>query len=170
MTFNNIEFLNEVNRQIELSRQEEETLKKSQRARPALDVVQTRYRCLISSSVFWDSRQAYLDLLQTFLSKEMDGERFCSEFFRLRMKNLLRTNEICDQIENEIQPIQDFHLQYTAKAEGFVSEIGDLFFEVDRYDPEIEDSDWNELVYSESKLRFVIQEDYFPKLQKLAGS
>ena len=164
------EFLNEVNRQIELDRQEEETSKKSRTERPPLHVIRTRYRCLVSSSVFWDSRQAYLDLLQTFLSKEMDGERFCSEFFRLRMKNIQRTNELCDQIENRIQPIPDLHLHHTAKAAGFDSEIGDLFFEVDRYDPEIEDSDWNEIVYSESKLRFVIQEYYFPKLQKLAGS
>lgn len=90
----------------------------------------------------------------------MGGERFCSEFFRLRMDNIIRTNEI--QL--------DFHLHYTAKAADFDLVIGNLFFEIDRHDPEIEDSDWNELVYSESKLRFVIQEEYFPQLQKLMGS
>lgn len=37
------EFLNELNRQIELSQQEEETSEKSRRARPALDVILTRY-------------------------------------------------------------------------------------------------------------------------------
>jgi len=72
--------------------------------------------------------------------------------------------EICDIIEEDKKPIPDFY--YTSKSEDFSSLIGDLYFEIDLYDPDREDSDWDEFTYSESKLRSLIHEEYVPIFQK----
>lgn len=120
----------------------------------------TNYHIFVDDSVFWGSRQAFLKLIQSFLCKQIDGETFTSKFFRLRSQSMAKAEEICERIEDNIQPILD--LNYTSKAVDFGSEIADLFFEIDRFDPDIEDSDWNDYVYSESKLRSVIKEGYLP--------
>ena len=125
----------------------------------------SNYHILVGASVFWESREAYLDLLQSFLLKEIHGETFSSKFFRLRGENMAKTDKVCERIENNIQPISD--LYYTSKADDFSSIIDALFLDIDRYKSDIQDSDWNELVYSESKLRSVIQERYLPRLKKL---
>jgi len=73
-------------------------------------------------------------------------------------------NELCAIIEDRILPIPD--LYYTFKAQDFSSAIDDLFLEIDRYDPDIDDSDWCNIVYSESQLRSVIQEKFVPRFQQ----
>ena len=122
------------------------------------------YEWIVGDSVFWASRQAYLEVVQSFLSKKIDGETLTSKFFQLRSQDMRSTNELCAIIEDQILPIPD--LYYTFKAKGFSSAIDDLFLEIDRYDPTIDDWDWNDIVYSESKLRSVIQEKFVPRLQQ----
>ena len=122
-----------------------------------------KYNIIVQASVFWSSRQAYLKLVQSFLSKKIDGKTLTSKFFKLRGEDMIMTDELCAIIEDDIQPIPD--LYYTSKANDFIGAIDHLFFEIDRYDPNIDDSDWNDIVYSESKLRSVIQEKYVPRLQ-----
>jgi len=116
------------------------------------------YKLIVEDSVFWASRQAYLEVLQSFLSKKIDGETLTSKFFQLRSQDMMRTDELCAIIEDQILPIPD--LYYTFKAKNFSSAIDDLYLEIDRYDPKIDDWDWNDIVYSESKLRSVIQESF----------
>ena len=50
------------------------------------------YHFIIEDSVFWASRQAYLDLLQSFLSKKIDGETLISQFSQLRFQNIVKEN------------------------------------------------------------------------------
>lgn len=122
------------------------------------------YKLIVGDSVFWASRQAYLEVLQSFLSKKIDGETLTSKFFQLRRQDMMRTDELCAIIEDQILPIPD--LYYTFKAKDFSSAIDDLYLEIDRYDPKIDDWDWNDIVSSESKLRSVIQEKFVPRLQQ----
>ena len=122
------------------------------------------YQFIIEDSVFWASRQAYLDLLQSFLSKKIDGETLTSKFFQLRTQDLIRINKLIVIIEDQILPIPD--LYYTFKATDFSSTINELYLEIDRFDPEIDGFDWSNIVYSESQLRSVIQEQFVPELQK----
>lgn len=123
----------------------------------------TNYSLIVGNSVFWASRQAYLELLQNFLSKKIDAETLTSKFFQLRIQDMIRTDELCAIIEDQILPIPD--LDYTFKAKDFSSAIDELYLEIDRYDPNINDWDWDDIVYSESKLRLVIQEKFVPILQ-----
>ena len=123
----------------------------------------TNYQRVVGDSVFWASRQAYLELLQSFLSKKIDGETLTSKFFQLRSQDMMSTDELCAIIEDQILPIPD--LYYTFKAKDFSSAIDELYLEIDRYDPNINDWDWDDIVYSESKLRSVIQEKFVPRLQ-----
>jgi len=125
------------------------------------------YNVIVEDSVFWASRQYYLELLQNFLSKKIDGEIFTFKFFELRTQNIINKEELCAIIEDEIRPIPD--LYYTFKATDFSSAINELYLEIDRYDPNIHDDDqshWNDIIYSESQLRSVIQKNFVPRLQQ----
>lgn len=126
------------------------------------------YRVFIENSVVWRYRKNYIDLIESFLSKEIDGEIFSKKFFDLRYQTMRETTQLCEKIEENLNPIPD--LFYTFKSDNFNSAIGDLFFTVDdfdpNYNPEIEDSDLNDFVYSERKLRAVIQKVYLPILKK----
>ena len=122
------------------------------------------YNWIVGDSVFWASREAYLEVLQSFLSKKINGETLTSKFFRLRSQDMMNTDELCAIIEDQILPIPD--LYYTFKAKDFSSAINDLYLEIDRYDPNIDDCDWDDIVYSDSKLRSVIQEKFVPILQQ----
>ena len=121
------------------------------------------YNSIVGDSVFWASRQAYLEVVQSFLSKKIDGETLTTKFFQLRSQDMISTDELCAIIEDQILPIPD--LYYTFKAKDFSSAIDELYLEIDRYDPNIDDWDWNDIVYSESKLRSVIQKKFVPRLQ-----
>ncbi len=122
------------------------------------------YKLIVEEAVFWASRQAYLEVLQSFLSKKIDAETLTSKFFELRIEDMIRTDELCAIIEDQILPIPD--LYYTFKAKDFDSTIGALYLEIDRYDPHIDGWDNNNIVYSESQLRSVIQEKFVPRLQQ----
>ena len=134
------------------------------------------YNLIVGDSVFWASRQAYFEVVQSFLSKKIDGDTLTSKFFQLRSQNMRSTHELCAIIKDQILPIPDFY--YTFKAKDFSSAIDDLYLEIDRYDPDIDDWDiddpdiedwewdWDDIVYSDSKLRSVIQEKFVPILQQ----
>jgi len=124
----------------------------------------TSYNLIVGDSVFWASRQAYLEVIKSFLSKKIDGETLTSKFFQLRSQDMRSTNELCAIIEDQILPIPD--LYYTFKAKNFSSAINELYLEIDRYDPNIDDWDWDNIVYGESQLRTVIQEKFVPRLQQ----
>ena len=124
----------------------------------------TSYNLIVEDSVFWASRQAYLEMVQSFLSKKIDGDILTSKFFQLRGQDMRRKDELCAIIEDQILPIPD--LYYTFKATDFTSAISELFLEIDRYDPDIDDGDGYGIVYSESNLRSVIQENFVPIFQK----
>ena len=123
----------------------------------------TNYQEVVGDSVFWASRKDYLELSQSFLAKKIDGGTLTSKFFQLRIQDMINTDELCAIIEDQILPIPD--LYYTFKAKDFSSAIDELYLEIDRYDPDINDWNWNDIVYSESKLRSVIQEKFVPRLQ-----
>jgi len=106
---------------------------------------------VVADSIFWASCHAYLELLQSFLSKKIDGDTLTSKLFQLRIQDMINTDEFCAIIEDQILSIPD--LYYTFKANDFSIIIDELYLEIDLFDPNINDWDWNDFVYSESKLR-----------------
>ena len=121
------------------------------------------YNFIVYDIVFWASRQVYLKLIQSFLSKKIDGRTLESQFFELRINNMKESEELCRIIEDQILPIPDFC--YTCKAKDFGSIIEDIYFEIKLYSPDIDDQDSNDFVFSESKLRSILHEDYVSRLE-----
>lgn len=121
------------------------------------------YQIVVGDSLFWASHHAYLELLQSFLLKKIDGDTLTSKFFQLRIQDMINTDELCVIIEDQILPILDFY--YTFKANDFSIIIDELYLEINLFDPNINNWDWNDFVYSESKLRSLIQENFVPRLQ-----
>ena len=126
----------------------------------------TRYQILIERTVCWSYRQSYFELVKSFIKEEIGGEKFQSEFFKLWYEDMRRADEICEKIEENREPIPDF--SYTSKSVGFTSAISNLFFNVERYDSNADELglESGDIVYSEAKLRSVVKEKFFPKLEK----
>ena len=124
------------------------------------------YQIIIEKGIFWKSRQAYLDLFKDFSAKRIEGVDFRYKFVKLRGENMIEMDEIYSQIEDGQKPI--LNLYYNPKVEDFNLVINNFFFEVDRYDSNLENDDenFNNLVYNERKLRLLVQEKYLPMLQK----
>lgn len=85
-------------------------------------------------------------MVKSFLSKKIDRETLTSKLFQLRGQDIISTDELCTIIEYQILTIPDFY--YTFKAKDFSSAIDELYLEIDRYDPNIQDLDWNDIIYS----------------------
>ena len=96
----------------------------------------------------------------------MDGKTFRLEFSHLRTQNMIHANEVCRIIEDRIFPVPD--LYYTFKASDFSSALDAFFFELDRYDPDLDNSFWDDTgtAYSENQLRSVIQKEFVPCFQQ----
>lgn len=131
----------------------------------------TNYNSIVEDSVFWASRQVYLEMLQSFLLRKINAGTLTSKFFELRSQNRINTYELCAIIEDQILPIPD--LYYTSKATDFSSAIDDLYEEIDRYSPNLEDdidssgsNSYYKIVYTENQLRLLIQEKFVPRFQK----
>ena len=124
------------------------------------------YNIIVESGIFWQSRQAYLNLLKDFSAKRIEAVDFRDKFFTLRIENMVKAEEICYQIEEGEKPI--LNLYYNSKVEDFSSAINELYLEIDRYDSNLEndDQDLNNIVYNERELRLVVEEKYLPILQK----
>jgi hypothetical protein len=126
------------------------------------------YHLIVEASVFWASRQDYLKVIQSFLLKKIDGEILTSEFFKVRSEDLIKSEEFYFMIEDQILPIPD--LSYTSQASNFNEIIGDLYLEIEKYDPTIEDTNFDDpifdIVYSENELRSLIEKKFVPILQK----
>lgn len=100
------------------------------------------YKILLGGVVFWKSRQSYFEIIKSFLNEEIGGEEFQSQFLNLRSGNMRIVTEICEKIEEGTEPIPDFY--YTSKSVDFNSALDNLFFAVDEYGPEIDDSESSE--------------------------
>ena len=135
---------------------------------PSKDSLQKliNYNIIVEASIFWESRQAYLNLLKDFSAKRIEAVDFRYKFFTLRSENLIKTKKICSQIEEGEKPI--LNLYYNSKVEDFNLVIDTFFFELDRYDSNLEndDQDLNNIVSNEQELRLLVQEKYLPILQK----
>ena len=127
-----------------------------------------KYCILLEASVYSMSRQAYLKLLKSFLSKEIDGVTFSLKFFRLKGQGMTRVDEICEKIEKSIELIPD--LYYAAKSADFNSVLSDFFFIVEAFNLDIEKDeenlDLNHVIYGEKTLRLSIQRQIFTILEK----
>jgi type III secretory pathway component EscV len=120
------------------------------------------YRIIIESAVQWESRETFLELTQSFVRKEMDGDTFESKFLELERENNRKIKKIREAIEEDQMSIPDFY--YSSKSKEFVNTLSNIFFALDSFEPD--QKDWNDYVYSESQLRFLIQEAYLPILQE----
>lgn len=125
----------------------------------------TEYKCFIHTSIGWKSRQHIIKMVRNFLLKEIDAKTFSDQFFAWHYGTMREADELCEKIEEGLKPLV-CNFEYLPKSEDFNSMTNNMFFEIDQYDPNLEDSDWNEFVYSESKLRHVIQTKYLPTLLK----
>ena len=122
----------------------------------------TKYKAVLEKPIFWGYRESYFKIIKSFIDKEIDAKKFDSEFLRLRSENTAQTTLLFRKINKGSKTISDF--SFTTKSFDFVSVIGDIFFDLDLFDPSLDDSESSSYGYSEGKLRSVVtarMQEYF---------
>ena len=114
----------------------------------------TKYEVVFENPIFWASRESYFKIIKSFIEKEIGAKKFDSEFLKLRSENMAQINLLVQKINKGSKTIPDF--SFTTKSFDFVSVIGDIFFDLDLFDPSLDDSESSSYGYSEGKLRSVV--------------
>ncbi len=122
------------------------------------------YRIIVERTVGWTFCQSYSELMKSFLNEEIRGEEFESQFLRLRSQGIVRTKELCEKIEEGIESIPNFY--YPSKSVDFKSVLDNFYFDLDPYNPKLDESESNDYEYSEEKLRAIVKEKVFPVVQE----
>lgn len=91
----------------------------------------SQYITLLSDHVFWKSRDQYLQILEKFVSKNIDIDTFIKKFRGLRRSNMTASKILEKNLENEI----DF--QPNLESRGFTKIISSINDIIELFDPEV---------------------------------
>jgi hypothetical protein len=136
----------------------------------------TRYLSLLDDQIFWESRKKYCQILDLFLRKKISLDEFVNQFYVLRGSNLKASRMWEKNLEEEACGIfpksTKIDFQLNPESVGFTKIISNLHSWTNLCDPDIT-SEMNlkqpELIgygISEEFLRFTIEEDFLPQLEK----
>jgi hypothetical protein len=136
----------------------------------------TRYLILFDDQIFWQSRKKYCQILDLFVSKKISLDEFVNQFYGLRGSNLKASRMWKENLEAEACGIltksNEIDVQLNPESRGFTKIISNLHSWTNLCDPDIT-SEMNlkqpELIgygISEEFLRFTIEEDFLPQLEK----
>jgi len=94
-----------------------------------MDYFENNNSLLLENFRYWENRKLYLQLMEKFITGEIDGRQFDREFCRMwrvdRDKNY-SLKELFDKIEDE----------KLTELEGFSALISDLFTDCDIFEPD----------------------------------
>jgi len=119
------------------------------------------YLFLIDDTIFWESREEYIQILELFVSKKITLDQFLSQFYRLRGLNLRSSKMLKNKLEEQAFVVSpkstEINLQVNFKSEGFTKIISFLYSLTDLYDPDVT----LEMNFDEPELRlYGISEEY----------
>ena len=136
----------------------------------------TRYLTLLDDQIFWESRKNYCQILDLFIRKKISVDEFCHQFYVLRGSNLKASRMWENNLEEEACGIltqsKKIDFQLNPESGGFTKIISNLHSWTNLYDPDITlemNLKHPELIgygISEEFLRFTIEEDFLPQLEK----
>jgi hypothetical protein len=132
------------------------------------------YLIMIEDQIFWESRKEYIQMLDLFVSKKITLDHFFTQFYGLRASNLKSSRMWKNNLEEEAFVVKsnEIDIQFNPKSCGFTKIISNLHSWTNLCEPDIT-LEMNlkepELIgygISEEFLRFIIEEDFLPQLEK----
>ena len=134
------------------------------------------YLIMVEDQIFWESRKEYIQMLDLFVSKKITLDHFFTQFCGLRGSNLKSARMWKNNLEEEACGIwtqsNKIDFQLIPESGEFTKIISNLHSWTDLYDPDITlemNLKQPELIgygISEEFLRFIIEEDFLPQLEK----
>ena len=134
------------------------------------------YLSLVEDAIFWESGKEYIQILDLFVSNKIILDQFFKQFCGLRGSNLRSARMWKEKLEEEAFVVfpksTEINIQVNPKSCGFTEIISDLHSLVDACDPDVTlemDLKHPELLFygiSEEFLRFTIEENFLPQLEK----
>jgi hypothetical protein len=134
------------------------------------------YLIMVEDQIFWESRKEYIQMLDLFVSKKITLDHFFTQFCGLRGSNLKSSRMWKNNLEEEASGIwtqsNKIDFQLNPESGEFTKIISNLHSWTDLYDPDITlemNLKQPELIgygISEEFLRFIIEEDFLPQLEK----
>jgi hypothetical protein len=134
------------------------------------------YLILVEDQIFWESRKNYCQILDLFVRKKITLDQLFKQFCRLRGSNLRSATMWKEKLEEEAFVVfpksTEINIQLNPESGGFTKIISNLHSWTDLCDPDITlemNLKQPELIgygISEEFLRFTIEEDFLPQLEK----
>ncbi len=135
------------------------------------------YLILVEDQIFWESRKKYCQILDLFVRKKITLDQLFKQFYRLRGSNLRSAIIWKEKLEEEalllfFQIMAEINIQLNPESGGFTKIISNLHSWTNLCDPDITlemNLKQPELIaygISEEFLRFTIEEDFLPQLEK----
>ena len=123
------------------------------------------YRIMLENNIYWQSRDQYLQILESFLNRNISGEEFCDQFADIRSKNMEALDILEANLENEM------NLKLNPKSRVFSDIIASIDTVRDFFDSDIEDSNSSFYGYgiSENHLRFYrfyLNDTFFSRIRE----
>lgn len=91
----------------------------------------SQYITLLCDEIFWKSRDQYLQIIESFLSGNIDIDTFINKFDDLQWSNIHASEKLQKNLENEV----DF--QPNLKSRGFRKIIAFVDESIELFDPEV---------------------------------
>ena len=134
------------------------------------------YFIMVEDQIFWQSRKEYRQILEFFVSKKITVDQFIRQFSRLRTSNLnspiIWQNNLEDEARGSCTQSNKIDFQLNPESGKFTKIICNLYSLIDLYDPDVtlemnlETPESISYALSEEYLRFIIEEDFLPQLEK----
>ena len=135
------------------------------------------YLILVEDQIFWENREKYCQILDLFVRKKITLDQLFKQFYRLRGSNLRSAIIWKEKLEEEalllfFQIMAEINIQLNPESGGFIKIISNLHSWTNLCDPDITlemNLKQPELIaygISEEFLRFTIEEDFLPQLEK----
>ena len=115
------------------------------------------FRIMLDDSVMWESRKKYFEIINQFLTNQIDGEDFCDQISALRSQNLIDAEDL----EQNLNSKTDIYL--SSKSINFCGVIDHLYCLGDLFEPGLPDSESSDFALSENEFRSKVQTIILPK-------
>lgn len=119
-----------------------------------------KFHVVLEENIFWLLRREYLEIIESFLNKEFNGEIFFEKIIDLER----RSDEKIKALKLDLR--SQGNITFTSKAIDFTKIISLLNSLYDLFDSKLEDSKSSEYNLSENGVREVIQNQILADLRK----
>jgi len=102
----------------------------------------TRHLTFLWDEIFWQNRNQYLQILESFISRKITVDEFMQQFGQLRRENKNASDMRQKNLEAEacgvLPKTSEIDFQLNPQSVGFTKIIGSIYSSIDLFNPDID--------------------------------